>query len=121
MQLNNGNKKIQSFATSLKTEDFKNIKKLTFDFVTLQDFSERLEQLLQVFSRAHPTQIAHKHLGGVQRPPPRLLHHQISPTKFPSVELPDGTLCRALALQVDEGKLSQHAAADHLAVRFKDG
>lgn len=94
---------------------------LTFDFVTLENFSKSLEQLLQVFSGAHPTQITHKHLGGVQRPPPRLLHHQIPPTKLPSIELPDGALGGTLTLQVDKGELSQHAAADHLAVGFEDG
>lgn len=94
---------------------------LTFDFVTLEDFSKRLEQLLQVFSGAHPTQITHKHLGGVQRPPPRLLHHQVPPAKLPTVQLPDGALGGALALQVDEGELPQHAAADHLAVGLEDG
>lgn len=94
---------------------------LTFDFVTLENFSKGLEQLLQIFSGAHPTQITHKHLGGVQRPPPRLLHHQVPPAKLPSVELPDGALGGTLTLQVDEGKLSQYAAADHLAVGFEDG
>lgn len=94
---------------------------LTFDFVTLQHFPKRLKQLLQVLRGAHPAEVTHKHLGGVQRPPSRLFHHQIPASKLPSIELPDGALCGAVALQVHEGELSQHAAADHLAVGFKDG
>jgi len=94
---------------------------LTFDFITLQNFPKRLEQLLEVFSGTHATQIPHKHLRGVQRPSPRFLHHQIPPTKLSSIELPDGALRSPLALQMHKSKLSQHAAADHLAVRFEDG
>lgn len=94
---------------------------LTFDFVTLKNFPKRLEELLEIFGGAHAAQIPHKHLGGVQRPPPWLLHHQIPSAKLPSIELPDGTLCGALALQVDEGKLPQNTAADHLTVGFEDG
>lgn len=93
----------------------------TFDFVTLKNLPKCLEQLLEVFGGTHPTQVTHKHFCGVQRPSPRLFHHQIPTAKLPPIELPDGSLGSSLALQVHKGELPQHAAADHLAVGFKDG
>lgn len=93
----------------------------TFDFVTLKNLPKCLEQLLKVVSGTHPTQITHKHFCGVQRPSPRLFHHQVTTAELPSIELSDGSLRSPLTLQVYKRELPQHAAADDLAVWFKDG
>lgn len=94
---------------------------LTFNLVTLQDLPKRLKKLLQVFCCTHATQITHKHLGGVERPSPGLLHHQVTTFKLSAIELPYGAFGRALSLQVDEGKLPKDAAAHHLAIGLENG
>ena len=106
--------------TPPKKKDFK-VSGLTFDLVTLQNFPEGLKQFLEVLSCTHAAEVPHKHLGGVEGPSPGLLHHQVAPAELASVEFADGALGGALALKVNEGKLPQHAAAHHLAVRLKDG
>lgn len=72
--------------------------RLTFDLVALQYFAECLEELLEILSGAHARQVAHKHLGGVERSAPGLLHHQVPPPELPAVQLTDGPLCSPLAL-----------------------
>lgn len=92
----------------------------TFDFITFQNFPERLEELFQIFGGAHATQIAYEDFGGVKRASLGLLHHQVTTFKLPAIELAYGAFSGSVSLQVDEGELPENAAVHHLTVRLED-